>query len=167
MSDIGQALRSFGKNRGFAAVVLVTLALGIGGTTSMFSVINGVLLRPLPYSEPDRILSIQPQRPGSANPAHTPADFLDLQREQQSFAAVAGYRGDAIDITADGAEPRRLDGALVTSAFFDVFGVPAARGRTFTIGDESTAGRLLVISDGAWRLARTQPTCGVLSCVKA
>jgi putative ABC transport system permease protein len=149
--DFKLAFRGFTRNPGFTAVVLLTLALGIGGSTSIFSVVNGVLLRPLPYPEPDRLVSVQSARSGSEDPAHAPADFLDLVRQQQSFTAVAGHRGDVIDITSDRAEPIRLDGALVTSTFFDVFGVAAARGRTFTATDPIGGDRLLVISDGAWR----------------
>ncbi len=151
MSDLKQAFRSFAKNPGFTAVVLLTLGLGIGGGTSIFSVVNGVLLRPLPYPEPDRIVSIRSSRPSSEASAHRPADFLDLQRDQQSFSAMAAYRGDVIDITSERAEPRRLDGALVTNTFFDVFGVPAAHGRVFTAADRLGGDRLLVISDGTWR----------------
>ena len=121
------ALRGFARNPGFTSIVLVTLALGIGGSTSIFSVVYGVLLRPLPYPEPDGIVSVQSSRSGPADAAHTPADFLDLQREQRSFKTIAAYRGDVIDITSDAAAPERLDGTLVTSEFFDVFGVAAAR----------------------------------------
>jgi putative ABC transport system permease protein len=149
--DFKHAFRSFAKNPGFTTVVLLTLALGIGGSTTIFSVVNGVLLRPLPYPEPDRLVSVQSARPGAEDPAHAPADFLDLQRQQQSFTAVAGHRGDIIDITSDRAEPVRLDGALVTHSFFDVFGVPAAMGRTFTAADPIGGDQLLVISDGVWR----------------
>ena len=149
--DLKLAVRSFTRNPGFTSVVLLTLGLGIGGSTAIFSVVNGVLLRPLPYPEPDRLVSVQSARSGSEDPAHAPADFLDLVREQHSFTAVAGHRGDVIDITSEQAEPVRLDGALVTSTFFDVFGVPAAQGRTFTSADPVGGDRLLVISDGAWR----------------
>jgi predicted permease len=149
--DLQLAFRSFTRNPGFTAVVLLTLGLGIGGSTSIFSVVNGVLLRPLPYPEPDRLVSVQSARAGSEDPAHAPADFLDLVRQQRSFTAIAGHRGDVIDITSDRAEPLRLDGALVTNTFFDVFGVAAARGRTFTAADPVGGDRLLVISDGAWR----------------
>jgi putative ABC transport system permease protein len=151
MSDLTQAFRSFSKSPGFTTTVVLTLGLGIGGSTAIFSVVNGVLLRPLPYPEADRIVSVQPQRPGSVDPAHNPADFLDIQREQHSFTTIAAHRGDVIDITSERAEPRRLDGAHVTSTFFDVFGVPAALGRTFTAADATAGERLLVISDGAWR----------------
>ena len=153
MSDLTFALRNFLKNPGFTAVVLLTLGLGIGGSTAIFSVVNGVLLRPLPYSDPERIVSVLSQRAsgGAPDAAHTPADFLDLHREVQSFSVLAAFRSDVIDITSEQAEPRRLDGAIVTHSFFEVFGVPAARGRTFTGADPHGGERLLVISDGAWR----------------
>jgi predicted permease len=153
MSDLTQALRSFSKSPGFTTVVLLTLGLGIGGSTSIFSVVNGVLLRPLPYANPDRIVEVRVTRTGSTdNQAHTPGDFLDLQRDNVSLAQLAGYRGDVIDIVATGAEPTRLDGALVTAAFFDVFGVPAQHGRTPSAATDKPGGdRLVVLSDGAWR----------------
>ena len=153
MSDIRQALRSFIKNPGFTAVVLLTLALGIGGSTAIFSVVNGVLLRPLPYAEPDRIVDVRATRASShENQAHAPADFLDLQRENRSLAHVAGYRDDVVDLTAGVAEPTRVDGAIVTSSFFDVFGVPAQRGRVPSAATDKPGGtRLIVLSDGAWR----------------
>jgi putative ABC transport system permease protein len=152
MSTITQALRGFGKNPGFTAVVLLTLALGIGGSTAIFSVVNGVLLRPLPYADPDRIVDIRATRVGSAeNQAHAPADFLDLQRENRSLLHVAGYREDVVDITAAGAEPTRIDGALVTASFFDVFGVPAQRGRVPAAATDRPGARSIVLSDGAWR----------------
>jgi putative ABC transport system permease protein len=151
MSDFTHSVRTFAKSPGFTTTVVLTLGLGIGGSTAIFSVVNGVLLRPLPYPESERIVSLRPQRAGSVDPAHNPADFLDIQREQQSFTALAAHRGDVIDITSDRTEPRRLDGAHVTSTFFEVFGVPAALGRTFTAADAATGERLLVISDGAWR----------------
>ena len=149
--DLKHAFRTFTKNPGFTAVVLLTLGLGIGGSTAIFSVVNGVLLRPLPYPDPERVMTLQSARVVSEDAAHAPADFLQMVREQQSFSAIAGHRGDVIDITSEHAEPIRLDGAHVTNAFFDVFGVAAARGRTFTAADPPGGDRLLVISDGAWR----------------
>ena len=152
MSDLTFAVRSLRKSPGFTAVVLLTLGLGIGGSTAIFSVVNGVLLRPLPYPDPDRIVSIVPSRANDVSAsAHAPADFLDLQRQNQSFAAVAGYRGDVIDVTSTGAEPLRLDGVHVTAPFFDIFDVPAARGRAFSAADGGRGARLVVLSDGAWR----------------
>jgi putative ABC transport system permease protein len=152
MADLRFAVRNLLKSPGFTAVVLLTLGLGIGGSTAIFSVVNGVLLRPLPYPEPDRIVSILTSRPGDvSDSAHAPADYLDLQRQNRSFSTMAGYRGDVIDITAAGAEPLRLDGVHVTNTFFDVLGVPAALGRTFSAADRPGGDRLIVLGDGAWR----------------
>src|SRR3712207_3573590 len=124
MSDLSLAVRHLSKSPGFTTVVLLTLALGIGGSTSIFSGVYGVLLRPLPFPDPDRIVSVRSTAANDANDsAHAAADFLDLQRENTSFAALAGFRQDIVDITATGAEPVRLNGALVTNAFFDVFGM--------------------------------------------
>lgn len=145
------ALRTFLHAPGFTALVLLTLGLGIGGSTAIFSVVNGVLLRPLPYADPDRIVLVESRQGPGASGAHAPADFLDLRRDQRSFTALAAYRSEVIDITGEGAEPQRLTGATVTSEFFDVFGVAAARGRAFTAADHVEGHRLLVISHGAWQ----------------
>jgi len=95
------------------------------------------------------VKSSPPNQPDDSS--HSPADFLDLQRENSAFAVLAGYRQDIVDVTASGSEPLRLQGALVTNAFFDVFGVPAALGRTFTAADAPNGERLVVISEGTWR----------------
>ena len=153
MPDFTHALRGFAKNPGFTAVVLLTLALGIGGSTSIFSVVYGVLLRPLPYADPGQLVAVRStaqNRPDETS-SHSPADFLDLQRENASFAALAGYREDVLDIAASGTEPTRVLGGLVTNSFFDVFGMRAAVGRTFTAADPPGGDRLVVISDGTWR----------------
>src|SRR5438876_10977692 len=88
-----QAIRAFRKSPCFSATVLLTLALGIGGSTAIFSVVNGVLLRPLPYPQPDRIVEVFLNRAGRDEPgAHAPAEFLDLQRENHALIHLAGYR---------------------------------------------------------------------------
>jgi putative ABC transport system permease protein len=152
MSDLKYAFRALAQNPGFTAVVLLTLALGIGGSTSIFSVVNGVLLRPLPYVDPDRIVAAHVIRIGThEEQSHTPGDFLDLRHDNRSFTQLAGYRDDVVDITAAGAEPIRLHGAMVTPAFFDVFGVRAQHGRAILGGTDKPGDRLVVISDGAWK----------------
>jgi predicted permease len=147
-----QAIRAFRKSPGFSATVLLTLALGIGGSTAIFSVVNGVLLRPLPYPDPDRIVEVMRTRAGTDEPgSHAPAEFLDVQRENRSLVHLAGYRGDVLDITSAGAEPVRMSGAHVTASFFDAFGMPAALGRAFGAATNRPGEALLVISDSAWR----------------
>jgi hypothetical protein len=148
---LGQTIRTFRKAPGFTATLLVTLALGIGGSTSIFSVVNGVLLRPLPYPDADRIVEVHWTSGGSDDEAHAPATFLDLQRDNRALSQLAGYRGDVIDVTSAGTEPVRMGGAHVTASFFDVFGMPAALGRVFSAATNRPGETLLVLGDSAWR----------------
>ena len=146
------ALRSLVKNPGFTIVALGTLALGIGATTAIFSVVNGVLLRPLPYPHGDRIVQVWAPSAEEPNGSHAAPDFLELQRANRTLDLLAGYREDAVTITVPGAEPTRLTGALVTVDYFDVFGTPPLHGRTFTrAGDARTTEPLAVISETLWR----------------
>ena len=123
LQDVRYALRSLARAPGFTLVALATLALGIGGTTAIFSVVDGILLRPLPYPEPAAIVrvvnSTEADREGSGFSA---ADYLDYRNSHRSFAAIAGFRQDVVDLTG-GAEPVRLTALETTAAFFDVFGV--------------------------------------------
>ena len=135
---MAQSLRSLLKSPGFTAIAVVTLALGIGASTAIFSVVNGVLLRPLPYPNADRVIEVWTRTTGNEHGAHAAADFLELQRSNRSLAVVAGYREDAITISSSAAEPVRVTGALVTVDYFDVFGTPAAMGRTFNRGTDAS-----------------------------
>jgi putative ABC transport system permease protein len=150
--DIRYAIRSLGRAPGFTAVALLTLALGIGGTTAIFSVVDGILLRPLPYPDPQSIVSVARVSTSSAERgASSPADFLDYKRDTRSFAAFAGYREDVVDLSGTG-EPVRLAAVETTAGFFDVFGVPPLVGRTFSEGADPVGGpRLCVVSEEFWR----------------
>ena len=151
MSDFRFALRTLTKNPGFTIVAVLTLALGIGANTAIFSVVNGVLLRPLPYPDPSRIVQVWPTSESEGRSAMAPADFLDFQRDNHTFLKLAGYRDDALTIAAtNGGAPERVQGALVTADYFDVFGTPAALGRTFGQADSGTAERLVVLSHTVW-----------------
>src|SRR5262249_39757633 len=131
----------------------ITLALGIGATSAMFTVINGILLRPLPYSAPERIVrTFWPSEESRQGDGTAPANYLDLQREAKAFQAVAGYISVPMDIPSGDGDAERTGGAQVTERFFDVFGVPALRGRTFDpAGVGSERGQAAVISYGLWR----------------
>jgi putative ABC transport system permease protein len=152
--DLRYALRLILRQRGVSVVILVTLALGIGATTAMFSVINGVLLRPLPYPGAERVISIlwgtgegSRESDGAA-----PGNYLDLKREARAFTQFAGYFEQPVDLLDGEGDPARLVGSQVTEGFFDVLGVPAALGRTFTTASApQEAGHAAVISDGVWR----------------
>src|SRR5262249_35907376 len=131
--DLQFGLRMLLKTPGFTAVSLITLALGIGATTAMFSVVNGVLLRPLPYKEPDKLVLINEKSPQSGQtPISLPApDVLTFQRESRSFEGVAGFQETRMDLTGLGS-PVRVSAARISWNGFELLGVAPALGRAFT-----------------------------------
>jgi len=151
LNDLRYATRTLIRTPGFTIVAIVTLALGIGANTAIFSVVNGVVLRPLPYPNAESIVQIWTTVRGGTKDNHSAADFLELKRNNRTLAAMAGYRDDAITIAPSGGEPVRVTGVLVTAEYFDVFGVVAERGRTFSGRTDATPGEpLVVLSHGAW-----------------
>ena len=148
-NDLRYALRNLQKNPGFAAVAIVTLALGIGATTAIFSVVNSVLLRPLPYADPERVVQVFSTTEQAPRESHAPADYLDFSRGNRTLAAIAGYREDAITVARGDRDPIRVTGSLVTAGFFDVFGMPALAGRAFSAAD-AAAEPSAVISESLW-----------------
>ena len=151
-SDLRSAIRSLLKNPGFTIVALLTLAIGIGANTAIFSIVNGVLLRPLPFHEPERIVRVVTATSDEPRSNHSAGDFMDLRREQQSLQALAGYRSMLFTASARSGEPAPLAGAYVTAEFFDVLGVQAALGRAFTAAlDTSPSEPRVVLSQKAWR----------------
>lgn len=151
IQDTRQAVRFLAKNPAFAAVTIATLALGIGANTALFSVVNAVLLRPLPHDHPERIAVVWRTSPASPELPHSAGDFLDVQKDTRSFETMAAVRGRVLDLVQGAGEPQRLTGAEVTNGFFDVFGTRAALGRTIRAGSDRPGDRLVVLSDGAWR----------------
>ncbi len=157
--DVRHGLRSLAKNRSFAAVTIATLALGIGANTALFSVVNAVLLRPLPHDHPERIAVVWRTLPASTENPHSAPDFLDVQKDSRSFERLAAYHGLVLDLAQGTGEPQRLKGVEVTSGFFDVFGTPAALGRTLRAESDRAGDRLAVLSHGSWqRVFGSDPT---------
>ncbi len=148
LDDIRFGARTFLRNPGFAALAGLTLALGIAANTAMFSVVNGVLLRPLPFADPDRIVVINTPSAARTDGSHSARDFEDLIREQQSFSALAGYRTDLFAVVAPTGQALQFEGVHVTAGFFDVFGVSAAAGRAFTMEADRRAGGSRVVISG-------------------
>ena len=147
MTEFRYALRTLAASRGFTLIAVATLALGIGVNTAIFSVVNGVLLKPLPFDEPDRIVRVFSRTVSNSGSSLSAADFRDLQRENQSLAAIAGYRGLGFTLAAPGRDPVRVSGIFVTSEFFEVLAVSAEWGRTFSrAADASPAEPLVVLS---------------------
>ncbi len=145
-------IRSLLASPGFTVIALLTLALGIGATTAIFSVVNAVLLRPLAYPDADRIVQVWTTGAEGTEDGHTPADFLAFQQRTQTLEALAGYREDALTIAPEGREPARETGALVTLDYFRVIRTAPLMGRTFDPAiDKGTTAPLAVISYRTWR----------------
>jgi len=151
--DIRIGARALARNPGFTVVALLTVALGIGMNTAMFSVLNSVILKPLMYRDPDHTLVVWntwPQRDFPRLPMFN-AEFAYLQANQRVFSDLAGFRLLSANLTGDG-EPERVDGARASASLFTVLGVPPLLGRTFS-GAEDVAGanRVVVLSYGLWQ----------------
>ena len=143
ITDFKYALRSLGKNPAFTIIAVITLALGIGANTAIFSVVNGVLLRPLPYPDPARLMTLKSNQ--------SVPELEDLQAQSQSFESMGGVSFQAADYSG-GAEPVQIELGLVASDFFRVLGGRAALGRTLTPEDDRFgAARVLVLSHGLWQ----------------
>ena len=150
VQDIRYALRSFLRAPGFTLVALLTLALGIGGTTAIFSIVDGVLLRPLPYSDPGRILRINRVGANGGLDSFSAADYRDLKKDATSFSAIAGYRSDIVDMTGR-SEPVRIIGVQTTAAFFDVFDAAPLLGRTYHEATDQPGAAVAVLSETVWK----------------
>jgi len=151
LQDLRYGLRMLAKNPGFTAVAVLTLALGIGVNTAIFSVVNGVLLRPLPYPEPDRLVQIYERSAQFNEMSVSYPNFLDWERMNRSFAGMAAYRGESFNFTGAG-QPEQVPGAVVTANFFSVLGVKPLQGRTFTPDeDRQGANPVAMVSEGLWK----------------
>ena len=164
--DVRSALRLFRTQRAFAAIVIITLALGVGANTAILSVVYAVLFKPLPYADAANIFSVEAVIPERREqipslPATVQA-FLEWRRAGGALSGIAAMRPWEASITGDGGEPERLGGARVSANFFGFLGVPLALGRGFA-ADEEQPGRerVVVISHALWR-ARYASDAGVI-----
>ena len=153
LKDIRYAVRGLVRRPGFTAVVVITLALGIGANAAVFSVINAVLLRPLPYRDVDRVVTLWQNNSKSSIPRNdvAPANFVDWSEQNKSFEAMAGIEPFGFSLIGDG-EPERLAAWLVTSGFFDVAEVRPIHGRTF-VAEDFTPGneKVVLLSYALWQ----------------
>jgi putative ABC transport system permease protein len=150
-ADVKHALHMFVKNPGFTIAVVAALALGIGADTAIFSVVNTVLLKPLSYPEPDRIVQLLCTGPGGEGPCGSATKLHVWQNQSSVFQDVAGYNyGGGMNLT--GAIPEQVHGVHVTEQYFRVFGAPFVLGRGFTKDeDRPNGGHVVVISNGLWK----------------
>src|SRR5206468_5616924 len=154
-ADLTYAFRMLRKNRGFAAAAVVTLALGIGANTAIFSVCNAVLFKPLPYAEPNRIVTLWERQRDGALGSVAPANFVDWHDASRSFSGMAAVRESSFapDFIVGGQrEASRLAGGQVSSSFFSVLGVRFILGRNF-LSEEDWPGqnRVAILSYATWR----------------
>lgn len=151
-NDARLAIRSFAKSPAFFALTVATLAVGVGFATTIFSVVDGVLLAPLPYADAKQIVTVgKLSESGDRIYALSAPDAFDLERRNHSFEALAVAAGTGMTLRGDG-EPEILAGALVSSAFFDVLGVQPTLGRAFTkLEDEPGAAPVAVLGHSLWQ----------------
>jgi predicted permease len=144
--DVRYALRMLRKQPAITLTMVATLALGIGANTAVFSVINAVLLRALPYDHPDELVMIHEKRPaeGVMNNSVSPADFLDWEQLNQSFIAIAALSPEPVDLTGAG-DPVQLTSGAVSARFFDVLQVPALHGRLFAPHEDAPGSQPVVV----------------------
>jgi putative ABC transport system permease protein len=149
LQDVRLALRGWARNPGYAAVIAITLALGIGANTAIFSVVEALLLRPLPFDHPDRLVMAWQTVPGEPTRTVSPANFLDWRAASRSFTGLTAFA--RLSKSVGGAlEPVRVDAASVSANFFEVLGVTPLLGRGFTPASEPGA-REAVLSQGLWK----------------
>jgi putative ABC transport system permease protein len=153
VQDIRFGLRTLRGNPGFTALAIVTLALGIGANTAIFSVINGVLLRPLPYRDPDQLVLLQQRAPGAGFDAlpFSIKEVVDYRDELQTLDSVVEYHSMSFTLLSHG-EPDRVLTGVVSHDFFEMLGVPPLHGRSFTAEDEVLdADAVLMLSHEYWQ----------------
>ncbi len=151
IQDIRYGLRGLWRQPGFTIVAVLSLALGIGANVALFSVVNGVLLNPLPFPQPDQLVTLDQSKPNFETGAIPYPNFRDLQKENQTFAAMAISRGMGFSLIGTG-EAERVSGRLVSADFFSVLDVKPALGRTFATGeDEPGVAAVVVISADLWQ----------------
>lgn len=150
IADLGYAARALRHNPGFAAAAILLLALGIGANTLVFSLVDRVLLRPLPFRDPARLVAIwETTHNWDPKVFACYRDVETFDRQSRSFDGIAGWQWVEYTLTGRG-DPRRTLGEAVTPRFFETLGVSAAQGRTFGPADVNR-GPMLVLSDGGWK----------------
>ena len=150
--DIRYALRVLAKNPAFTIIAVIALALGIGANSAIFSVVDAVLLRPLPFKHPEQLLLLWENASHQGFPKNTPspANFLDWQKQAQSFTGMAAMAERSFNLTGVG-EPERLEGRRVSANLFELLGAPAMLGRTFVPEDDKPGTHVVLLSYSLWQ----------------
>jgi predicted permease len=151
LQDVRYGLRVLAKNPGFTAIAILTLALGIGANTALFSVVNGVLLNPLPFPNSDELVAVYTKSPTFQESSIAYPNFLDWQKDNHSFAALSAFRSDDYNMVGAG-EPERVHIHMISAEFFPALGLQPVLGRTFRPEeDQAGAGPVTILGDGLWK----------------
>jgi putative ABC transport system permease protein len=150
--DLRYGLRTLAKNPAFTSIAIVALALGIGANSAIFSVVDAVLLRPLPFKKPEQLVMLWENATHLGFPKNTPspANFLDWQKQASAFTGMAAMVERSFNLTGAG-EPERLDGRRVSANLFELLGVPAVLGRTFVPDDDRPGTHVVLLSYSLWQ----------------
>ncbi|MCB1034789.1 MAG: ABC transporter permease, partial [Acidobacteria bacterium] len=147
-------LRLLSRQPGFAAASIVILALGLGGTTALFTVVNGVVLRPLPFEDPDKLVMIWESNLSQGQPKNeaSMANFLDWRAQSEAFSSIGGYGYSSANLTGEGEGiPERVSSATVTADLFPTLGIAPSIGRSFTPEEETDGSRVVILSHRLWQ----------------
>ena len=151
IDDLRYAIRMLRKNRDFTAVALLTLALGIGANTTVFSIVNGVILNSLPFPDANKLVVLFESKPNFTEGSISYPNFLDWKRDNRSFTSIAAYRPDSFSLTGTG-ESEQVNGKMLSADFFSILGVNPSMGRMFTEEeDQLGAGHVVLVSDKFWK----------------
>ena len=157
INDLKFALRQLRRAPAFTATSVLTLALGIGAATAIFTLVDTILLRPLPFPHPEQIVALDTMRSIAGSPAAATGDdtsypnFFDWRDRAKSFSAIASWQGQSFTLTSPNGPARRIDGLAVSSDFFRVLGITPALGRTFLRADEQAGARSVIVSNALWQ----------------
>jgi putative ABC transport system permease protein len=151
LQDLRFGFRTLLKNPGVTAVAIIALALGTGANSAIFSVVNAVLLRPLPYENPDGLVLVWGKNATTSRDALSVPDFLDYRNQNSAFREMAGFAYDDFNLSTGG-EPEHIQGSMVSANYFAVLGTKITQGNAFRPEDDQPgAGRVAIISNGLWK----------------
>src|SRR5437667_12068146 len=152
LQDVRYAIRKLLRTPGFTVVAVTTLALGIGATTAMWAIVDGVLLKPLPYRDPESLVRVSSLGREGKPQAMSAPDFIDYRDQSRSFVGMAAMDDDNENLTRAGSEPVRVNVAQVGASFFDLLGLTPQDGRFFMKGEDARgSGLFVVLGDSLWR----------------
>ncbi len=149
--DLRYAIRILRMAPGFTLIAVSVLAIGIGANSAIFSLVDAVLLRPLPYHHPEELVKLWEHPPGYARNSVAPLNYLDWSEQNHVFSSMAAVSGGSRTLTRDGSSPEKIPGQAVTLHFFDLLAVKPVAGRTFIDSDMKAPGTVVVLSERVWR----------------